>query len=405
MALDALILDIDGTLVDTNRHHLAAWEEAFRRHGYRVARDRIRVEIGKGGDQLVPAILGCEADARDGDALRAEEKALFLATARSEPLALFPGVRELVAALRARGLRLALATSSGREQIDATFESARATDVVEAMDVVVTKDDAAASKPAPDTVTSAVRKLGLTPAQCAMVGDTPWDAEACRGAGVVCLGVRSGGNDARTLLAAGARAVWPDAAALHRELDAALERASPGPAHLDRARLEQLMRAALAVAREGLAAGDAPIGAVLARGDGTIIARGWNRMWTRASKVAHAEMVTFEDAVGKVPLDARDLLLVSTLEPCVMCTGAAMVASVDTIVYGLVAPPDSGTRRVRPPESPESQMPRIVGGVLAGESRALFEAWLRTAPNPDQRPYVEQLLASTSSAHSPAESP
>jgi tRNA(Arg) A34 adenosine deaminase TadA len=110
------------------------------------------------------------------------------------------------------------------------------------------------------------------------------------------------------------------------------------------------------------------------------------------NKTAHAEIVTFARVAGKVPLDARDLILASTLEPCVMCTGAAMEAAVDTIVYALRAPADSGTGRVRPPESPEAQMPRIVGEVLAAESRRLFERWLEANRGEPQAAYVEQLL-------------
>src|SRR5688572_11797909 len=107
-------------------------------------------------------------------------------------------------------------------------------------------------------------------------------------------------------------------------------------------------------------------------------------------------MVTFRRAAGRVPTDARDLILVSTLEPCVMCLGASMESAVDTIVYALRAPADSGTGRVAPPQSPESQMPRIVPDVMAGESRALFEEWLALPDrNPKQVEFVRQLLALT----------
>jgi len=135
---------------------------------------------------------------------------------------------------------------------------------------------------------------------------------------------------------------------------------------------------------------------VLARGDGTVIARGHNELNRSLDKTAHAEIVAFRRSAGKVPTDARDLLLVSTLEPCVMCTGAAMEAAVDTIVYALRAPADSGTGRVEPPQSPESQMPRIVGHVLADESRRLFEQWLRKPGHSlQQTAFVKQLLALT----------
>jgi tRNA(adenine34) deaminase len=142
-------------------------------------------------------------------------------------------------------------------------------------------------------------------------------------------------------------------------------------------------------------AGEAPIGCVLARGDGSVIATGHNEMNRTQNKTAHAEIVTFARAAGKSPLDARDLILVSTLEPCVMCTGAAMEAAVDTIVYALPAPADSGTQRVACPTSPETQMPRIVGRILERESRALFEEFLKTNTRPEQKEFAEQLLALT----------
>jgi len=154
-----------------------------------------------------------------------------------------------------------------------------------------------------------------------------------------------------------------------------------------------LMREALRTAEEGMEAGEAPIGCVIARGDGTIIARAFNEMNRTGNKTAHAEIVAFARAAGKAPLEARDLILASTLEPCVMCTGAAMEAAVDVIYYGLRAPADAGTGRVRPPESPESSMPRIIGDVLAGESRRLFERWLERHRETPQAAYVEQLLA------------
>jgi tRNA(adenine34) deaminase len=227
-----------------------------------------------------------------------------------------------------------------------------------------------------------------------MLGDTPYDAWSARDAGVICLGLTCGGHDERTLRGAGCRAVWRDPADVLSHLDEALRIASPGPLTLTAARLEAMMRQALAAAREGMEAGEAPIGCVLARSDGTVIARAFNELNRTGVKTAHAEMAAFARSAGKVPPEARDLLLVSTLEPCVMCLGASMEAAVDTIVYGLRAPADSGTGRVEPPQSPESQMPRIVGGVLARESRDLFEQWLRKpGNNPQQVKFVRQLLA------------
>jgi HAD superfamily hydrolase (TIGR01509 family) len=394
MALDAVIFDIDGTLIDSNGAHVEAWGRAFVHFAYAIPCDRIAVEIGKGGDQLVPSVLGEAAEERHGEALRKAQREEFLGIARSRQLPVFPGVRALLDTLRRRGLRTALATSSNEEHLEGLLQSA-GLDLRKCVDLLVTADDAEASKPAPDLVTAAVERLGLSPAQCAMVGDTIYDAEACKGAGVVCLGVLSGGNTASALLAAGARSVWRDAADLLAHLDDVLQRASPGTARLSVDMLERLMREALCAAREALERGEVPIGCLLVRGDGTLVSRAHNEMRHTGVRTAHAEMVAFARANGAIPPGARDVILVSTLEPCVMCTGAAMETAVDTIVYGLEAPADSGSTRVRPPDGPDSQMPRIVGGVLRDESRALFEEWLRVNGNAEQRPYVELLLAGT----------
>ena len=167
---------------------------------------------------------------------------------------------------------------------------------------------------------------------------------------------------------------------------------------------ELLMRAALAEAEQGMAEGEAPIGCVLAMGSGPelhIVARGHNRVNGLGRKTAHAEMVTFENAgshegrPAALPLDAEETVLVSTLEPCVMCLGAAMEAGVTRILFGLEAPADNGTQRVKPPESPESRSPEITGGILPGESRALFKRWLKGKEGTEQAKFVEQLLALT----------
>lgn len=390
--LTALIFDLDGTLVDTNELHTESWVRGFARLGYKIDADRVRPEMGKGGDNLAPDILGRAADARDGERLREAVGEEYEKVAAERGARVFDGAVELLAELKRRGLRTALATSSGEDDLAATFGAA-GVDLRAHVDVVVTKGDVERSKPHPDVVLAALEKLGLSPAECAMVGDTPHDAEAAKHAGVVTLGVLCGGmNDARTLVAAGARRVYDGPADLLARLDEALAAASPTRIRLTQPVLEGLMREALAAAEEGMAAGEAPIGCAIADGDGRVVARGYNEMNRTQNKTAHAEIVTFAKAAGQIPLDARDFVLVSTLEPCVMCTGAAMEAAVDTIVYALRAPADSGTGRVRPPESPESQMPRIVGDVLAGESRRLFERWLGAHRGEPQAAYVEQLL-------------
>ena len=164
------------------------------------------------------------------------------------------------------------------------------------------------------------------------------------------------------------------------------------------------MREALAEAERGMAEGEAPIGCVLARGEGEnlrVVARGHNRTNALQRKNAHAEIIAFENAGAKdgqppaLPLDAEDVILVSSLEPCVMCLGAAMEAGIKTVLFGLQAPADNGTQRVKPPESPESTAPEIIGKILPQDSRKLFAQWLQGKEGTEQAKFVEQLLALT----------
>lgn len=396
MTLDAILFDIDGTLLDTNDLHVAAWRHAFEEHGYKVAADRIKREIGKGGDKLVPAILGDEREQHEGEALRKLQPEIFKDLARAQRVRLFPGAAELLGAVRRRGLRSVLATSSRLAHVRVLRE-ASGFDLEGACDALVTADEAAESKPAPDLVVAAVERLGMTPAQCAMIGDTLYDMEAAKHAGVIGLGVLTGYQPRQMLLRSGARRVWPSVKELHEALPEALRAASPSGLSPTRSVLESLMHEALLEALRGLEAGEVPIGCVLADGSGRIVARGHSQAKRTGERTAHAEMMALRASAGRIAADCRDHILVSTLEPCVMCTGAAMEAAIDTIVYALEAPADSGTGRVMPPESPESQMPRIVPlrGPLRDESRALFQRFLQGAREPLQRAFAEQLLGLT----------
>jgi len=266
VALDAIIFDVDGTLLDSNALHVEAFVRTFEAHGYRVAPDRIAVEIGKGGDNLVPAILGPSADKKDGDAIRQQQPKEFAKLAADRGIRVFPKVRELLAEVRRRGLKIVIATSSGKQQLE-TLTRFSGLDIAGEADVLANADDIERSKPAPDVIVAAVNKAKLSPAQCVMIGDTPWDAESAKHGGVITLGVLCGGaNDAETLMGAGARRVYADPADLLAHLDEAGAIASPSPTHLTQERLEELMREALSAAREGMADGEAPIGAALARG-------------------------------------------------------------------------------------------------------------------------------------------
>lgn len=156
----------------------------------------------------------------------------------------------------------------------------------------------------------------------------------------------------------------------------------------------RLIDECLTLARTAMRLGEAPIAAVVARGDGTIVGWGWNELKAKRDRTMHAEIAAFRDAAGRYPTDADDLILASTLEPCIMCTGAAYLSGVATIVYALSAPADGGMARIKPPSSPEIRIPRIIGPLRADESLRLFEQWLVQHPNDDeQTPYIQQLVA------------
>jgi tRNA(Arg) A34 adenosine deaminase TadA len=176
--------------------------------------------------------------------------------------------------------------------------------------------------------------------------------------------------------------------------------ATPFPAHdhhriPSRSDLARWMRLALDQAVIALSEGDAPIGCVVVDARGTVLGEGCNTMHSSGSVIAHAEINAFA-ACGALQRAGDGLTLISTLEPCVMCTGAAMQSGVSHIVFALSAPADAGTTRVSPPESPGSSQPTITGGILSDASRLLFERWLQMHKNDpsrdEQRMFIEQLL-------------
>ena len=155
------------------------------------------------------------------------------------------------------------------------------------------------------------------------------------------------------------------------------------------------MSECLTLARTAMRLGEVPIAAVIARADGEIVGWGWNELNAKRDRTMHAEIAAFRDAAGRYPVDADDLILVSTLEPCIMCAGAAYLCGVSKIVYALAAPADGGMGRIKPPESPEATQPEVVGEVRASDARALFQAWLDQNPDSGQADFVRQLLDRT----------
>jgi HAD superfamily hydrolase (TIGR01509 family) len=216
MALAAVLFDVDGTLVDTNPTHVEAWRRAFTSFGYAIGSDRIATQVGQGGDRMVPAILGPSTAPEQCTAIRQSAFDEFLAITENRHFPLLPGVVELFAALHARGVRTALATSSTAAQLARLIPGWPKS---LSPNVVVTGDEVRDTKPAPDIVLAATTKLGLDPACCAYVGDTAFDVQAATAAGVVPLAVLTGSYSEATLRAAGAQGVWRDPAALLADLE------------------------------------------------------------------------------------------------------------------------------------------------------------------------------------------
>lgn len=389
MALDAIIFDLDGTLVDSVGLHARAWSMALERFGYGVGEDRIVREIGKSGSVFVPSVLGDRIEAEEGNALRDAHDAIYLDLVTREGVRAFPCAERLMRAASERGLQMAISTGSAREGMERVVKVSGLS-VFDLVDVAVTDGDVTSGKPGPEPVLAAAEQLGVAASQCVLVGDTPFDVECARRAGAVTIGVASGAYTQEELLAAGARAAYADVAELGEQLDGALRICSAGSLHLTRQVLEELMGEALAEARAALDRGDLPVGAVVADGDGAVVSRAFSQTETSRNFLHHAEMLAFQDLVGRVDLSRRELILVSTLEPCVMCYGAAMGARVESIVYGLEGPSNGAVDRCLPMRSPGMIPPRVISGVRLDECRALFEAWREEH---SETPFIQDLLA------------
>jgi HAD superfamily hydrolase (TIGR01509 family) len=210
--MPAAILDVDGTLVDTNYQHALAWYRAFRRHGIVLPVWRIHRHVGMGGDQLVKALAGPEVEEAQGDDIRAAEKELYGELIDEvEP---FDGARELIAELKQRGHTVVLASSAKQEELDRYLEQL---DVRDLVDDWTTSADVGATKPEPDLVEVARTKASED--EAVMVGDTTWDCEAAKRAGLPTIAVLTGGFSEAELREAGAVAVFESTADLRERLD------------------------------------------------------------------------------------------------------------------------------------------------------------------------------------------
>ena len=203
--VQAVIFDIDGTLVDSNDYHIWAWQHAFREHGHDISPARIHTQIGKGGDLLIPALLP-DATSEEQKALSARHGEIFK-TRYLHRVRPFPNAAELLRRVAAGGQKVALASSASEDELD---HYVRLLGVGDILSAATSKDDADKTKPAPDIFAAALEKLGSTPAAVRVVGDTPYDVEAAAKCGIATVAVRSGGFSDRALRESGARALYAD---------------------------------------------------------------------------------------------------------------------------------------------------------------------------------------------------
>ena len=203
-----VLFDVDGTLIDSNAAHAAAWAQALKEHGIDVSASDVRPLVGMGGDKLLPALAHVEESSSRGVALTKRKKELF-----SEALpTLRPtrGARPLLELLRDREIALVVATSAGKHEMRALLQQGGVADLFSAH---TSKDDAEESKPDPDIVIAALERADAEPASTVMVGDTPYDIEAARRAGVAAIALRCGGYWSDADLR-GAIGIYDDPAAL-----------------------------------------------------------------------------------------------------------------------------------------------------------------------------------------------
>jgi HAD superfamily hydrolase (TIGR01509 family) len=208
--VEGVLLDVDGTLIDSNDAHARSWSEALKEFGRDVPPEKIRPLIGKGGDKLLPELLGTDADSDTGRAFSARRAEIFRGTYIPH-LRPTPGATELIQRFRKEELKLVIATSAAKEELDAMLRHVGLDDLVEKR---TSSDDADHSKPDPDIIQAALKKGSLHSSGAILIGDTPYDVEAASRAGVDTVAFLCGGWTAGAL--EGAIAIYEDPADLLR---------------------------------------------------------------------------------------------------------------------------------------------------------------------------------------------
>ena len=211
----AALCDIDGTLVDSNWLHAAAWRDALAAAGVDVGLEDVRRQIGKGGDELLPVFVPWWKRMIMGDSIKTDRKCLFQSKYLHEVKPI-PKARELLMCLKAAGVLVSLATSAEQDEMK---EYLRITNIDDLVDQTTSADDVDRSKPHPDIFQSTLNKLKLCPEDALALGDTPYDAEAAGKANIATVGVTTGGWSEKELLGAGCIEVYKDVTDLLAHLD------------------------------------------------------------------------------------------------------------------------------------------------------------------------------------------
>ncbi|WP_028059220.1 HAD family hydrolase [Candidatus Solirubrobacter pratensis] len=207
------VLDIDGTLVDTNYHHAVAWYRAFRQHGFVLPLWWIHRHIGMGGDQLVAALAGDGFEREQGDEVRTAEKVLYMELIHEvQPL---EGARAVIEDLKSSGHVVVLASSAKPEELEHYLTLLDARSLVDGW---TDSGDVESTKPEPDLVLAALEKSGAEPGDAVMIGDSTWDCRAAERAGVRSIGVLTGGFSEQELTEAGASEVFSSVNELREHL-------------------------------------------------------------------------------------------------------------------------------------------------------------------------------------------
>jgi HAD superfamily hydrolase (TIGR01509 family) len=248
MGIRAILLDVDGTIVDSNRAHAYAWVDALSEHGFKADFSQVLSMIGMGGDKLLPRATGGVTEDSDVGKRIVDRRSAIFKERYLPVLRPTPGARELLTYLKREGFVVTVASSAKRDELEGLLRIVGAGDLLPR---AASSDDADESKPDPDIVHAALRKVAVASEEAVMIGDTPYDVEAAHRAGVRIIALRCGGWDDVALREADA--TYDDPADLVRHVDRSILAAHDRPRDEEHA-----ARAVTPPARFGMRSADPP---------------------------------------------------------------------------------------------------------------------------------------------------